>query len=57
MVDFHNSPPIAQEVDMHVIDLVTMKLVNTVFRGHKAYSSSRDCCYIFLDVCEDYVAR
>ncbi|GAB0097263.1 F-box/WD repeat-containing protein 5 [Sergentomyia squamirostris] len=49
-------PPIAQEIDIHVIDLATLKRVGTMLRAHKAYTPNTDCFFIFLDVCENYVA-
>ncbi|XP_054282174.1 F-box/WD repeat-containing protein 5 isoform X2 [Macrosteles quadrilineatus] len=49
-------PPIAQEIDIHVIDLVTLKEVGTMLRAHKAYTPNNDCFFIFLDVCDHYVA-
>lgn len=50
-------PPIAQEIDIHVIDLVTLKQVGTMLRAHKAYTPNNECFFIFLDVCDEYVAR
>nr|CAD7593404.1 unnamed protein product [Timema genevievae] len=50
-------PPIAQEIDIHVIDLVTLKEVGTMLRSHKAYTPNNECFFIFLDVCHQYVAR
>ncbi|XP_064616384.1 F-box/WD repeat-containing protein 5-like [Liolophura sinensis] len=49
-------PPIAQEIDIHVIDLVYMKEVGTMHRSHKAYTPNDECFFIFLDVCDEYVA-
>nr|CAD7402437.1 unnamed protein product [Timema cristinae] len=49
-------PPIAQEIDIHVIDLVTLKEVGTMLRSHKAYTPNNECFFIFLDVCHQYVA-
>ncbi|XP_005177824.2 F-box/WD repeat-containing protein 5 [Musca domestica] len=49
-------PPIAQEIDIHVIDLMTLKRVGNMLRAHKAYTPSNECFFIFLDVCDDYVA-
>ncbi|XP_073823122.1 F-box and WD repeat domain containing 5 [Musca autumnalis] len=49
-------PPIAQEIDVHVIDLMTLKRVGNMLRAHKAYTPSNECFFIFLDVCDDYVA-
>ena len=50
-------PPIAQEIDIHVIDLTTMHEVGTMLRAHKAYTPNDECFFIFLDVCQEYVAR
>lgn len=50
-------PPIAQEIDIHVIDLATLKRVGTMLRSHKAYTPNTECFFIFLDVCDNYVAR
>lgn len=50
-------PPIAQEIDIHVIDLSTLKKVGTMLRAHKAYTPNTECFFIFLDVCDNYVAR
>lgn len=50
-------PPIAQEIDIHVIDLFTFKQVGTMHRAHKAYTPNDECFFIFLDVCKEYVSR
>ena len=50
-------PPIAQEIDIHVIDLATLKRVGNMLRAHKAYTPNTECFFIFLDVCDHYVAR
>ncbi|XP_068151561.1 F-box/WD repeat-containing protein 5 [Drosophila tropicalis] len=49
-------PPIAQEIDIHVIDLMTLKRVGNMLKAHKAYTPSTECFFIFLDCCEEYVA-
>ncbi|XP_023012344.1 F-box and WD repeat domain containing 5 [Leptinotarsa decemlineata] len=49
-------PPIAQEIDIHVIDLVTLKQVGTMLKAHKAFTPNNECFFIFLDVCNEYVA-
>ncbi|XP_015920687.2 F-box/WD repeat-containing protein 5 [Parasteatoda tepidariorum] len=49
-------PPIAQEIDIHVIDLCTLKEVGTMLRSHKAYTPNDECFFIFLDVSDQYVA-
>ncbi|CAO1301447.1 unnamed protein product [Diamesa hyperborea] len=48
-------PPISQEIDIHVIDLQTLKKVGTMLRSHKAYTPNTECFFIFLDVCDSYV--
>ena len=50
-------PPISQEIDIHVIDLQTLKKVGTMLRSHKAYTPNTECFFIFLDVCDSYVGR
>ncbi|KAH7980755.1 hypothetical protein HPB49_018975 [Dermacentor silvarum] len=49
-------PPIAQEIDIHVIDLTTMEEVGNLLRSHRAYTPNDECFFIFLDVSEKYVA-
>uniref|UniRef100_T1JEH6 F-box domain-containing protein n=1 Tax=Strigamia maritima TaxID=126957 RepID=T1JEH6_STRMM len=49
-------PPIAQEIDIHVIDLTTLQEVGVMLRSHKAYTSNDECFFIFLDVSNDFVA-
>lgn len=49
-------PPIAQEIDIHVIDLMTFKKVGKMLRAHRAYTPNTDCFFIFLDVCDKFVA-
>ncbi|XP_029047820.1 F-box/WD repeat-containing protein 5 isoform X1 [Osmia bicornis bicornis] len=49
-------PPIAEEIDIHVIDLVTLKQVGTMLRAHKSYTPNNECFFIFLNVCDEYVA-
>ncbi|CAG2118281.1 unnamed protein product [Medioppia subpectinata] len=49
-------PPIANQIDIHVIDLKTFKRVGNMFRSHKAYTPNDECFFIFLDVCDQFVA-
>ncbi|KAL3870289.1 hypothetical protein ACJMK2_038365 [Sinanodonta woodiana] len=49
-------PPIAQEIDIHIIDLLHIREVGKMHRSHKAYTSNDECFFIFLDVCEELVA-
>lgn len=50
-------PPIAEEIDLHVFDLKTMKEVKRPLRAHRAYTPNEECFFIFLDVSRDFVAR
>jgi F-box/WD-40 domain protein 5 len=50
-------PPIAQEIDIHVIDLLTFREVGMVMRSHKAFTPNDECFFLFLDVSPSYVAR
>lgn len=50
-------PPIAEEIDLHVFDLKTMKEVKRALRAHRAYTPNDECFFIFLDVSRDFVAR
>ena len=50
-------PPIAQEIDIHVIDLKTFQEVGRMLRSHRAYTSGNECFFLFLDVSDYYVAR
>ncbi|XP_065202814.1 F-box/WD repeat-containing protein 5 [Planococcus citri] len=51
-----DSPPIAQEIDIHVIDLTTFKEVGKMLRTRRVYTPGDECFLIFLDVSNDYVA-
>ena len=50
-------PPIAQQIEIHVIDLCTMTDIGTMHHAHRAFTPNDECFFIFLDVCEHYVAR
>lgn len=51
-------PPIAEEIDIHVIDLKTLGEVGgSLLRSHKAYTPNDECFFIFLDVSSQYIAR
>lgn len=50
-------PPIAENINIHVLDLQLMSESGPVFHGHKAKTSNDECFFIFLDVSEPYVAR
>lgn len=50
-------PPIAEEIDLLVFDLKTMREVKRALRAHRAYTPNDECFFIFLDVSKDFVAR
>lgn len=50
-------PPIAEEIDLLVFDLKTMREVKRALRAHRAYTPNDECFFIFLDVSRDFVAR
>ncbi|KAG4075312.1 hypothetical protein HA402_003103 [Bradysia odoriphaga] len=49
-------PPIAQEINIHVIDLTTLTKVDQTFQSHTNYTLNDGCHYIFMDVCDNYLA-
>nr|KAF6433407.1 F-box and WD repeat domain containing 5 [Molossus molossus] len=49
-------PPIAEEIDLLVFDLKTMRKVKRALRAHRAYTPNDECFFIFLDVSRDFVA-
>lgn len=50
-------PPIAEEIELRVVDLKTMKEAKRALRAHRAYTPSEEFNFIFLDVSRDFVAR
>lgn len=50
-------PPIAHEINIHVIDLTTLTKVDQIFHSHKNYTFNDACHFIFMDVCDNYLAR
>ncbi|KAG8518638.1 F-box/WD repeat-containing protein 5 [Galemys pyrenaicus] len=49
-------PPIAEEIDLLVFDLKSMREVRRALRAHRAYTPNDECFFIFLDVSRDFVA-
>lgn len=49
-------PPIAEEIDLLVFDLKTMRAVKRALRAHRAYTPNDECFFLFLDVSRDFVA-
>lgn len=48
-------PPIAQEVDMHVIDMRTLEPVGNLLNAHRAFTSNTECFFLFPQVSATYV--
>ncbi|KAI4873542.1 hypothetical protein NFI96_027182 [Prochilodus magdalenae] len=49
-------PPIAEEIDLHVIDLKSLREERRCLRAHRAFTPNDECFFIFLDVSRDFVA-
>ncbi|XP_061460281.1 F-box/WD repeat-containing protein 5 isoform X2 [Rhineura floridana] len=49
-------PPIAEEIDLRVLDLKTMQEARRALRGHRAYTPNNNFFFVFLDVSRDFVA-
>ncbi|XP_058861646.1 F-box/WD repeat-containing protein 5 [Acipenser ruthenus] len=49
-------PPIAEEIDLHVFDLKTLREERRSLRSHRAFTPNDECFFIFLDVSRDFVA-
>ncbi|XP_034047339.1 F-box/WD repeat-containing protein 5 [Thalassophryne amazonica] len=49
-------PPIAEEIDLHVIDLKSLREERRSLRAHRAFTPNDECFFIFLDVSRDFVA-
>ncbi|XP_041099695.1 F-box/WD repeat-containing protein 5, partial [Polyodon spathula] len=49
-------PPIAEEIDLHVFDLKTLREERRSLRAHRAFTPNDECFFIFLDVSRDFVA-
>ncbi|KAM9841219.1 F-box/WD repeat-containing protein 5 isoform 1-T2 [Aulostomus maculatus] len=49
-------PPIAEEIDLHVIDLKSLREERRSLRAHRAFTPNNECFFIFLDVSRDFVA-
>ncbi|XP_023329717.1 F-box/WD repeat-containing protein 5 [Eurytemora carolleeae] len=49
------SPAIASEIELRVVDLENLTLMNTVYSGHKGFTDSMGAFYIYIDVSKDFV--
>ncbi|KAM6975721.1 LOW QUALITY PROTEIN: F-box/WD repeat-containing protein 5 [Tautogolabrus adspersus] len=54
--DPRSPPPIAEEIDLHVIDLKSLMEERRSLRAHRAFTPNDECFFIFLDVSRDFVA-
>ncbi|KAF0301442.1 F-box/WD repeat-containing protein 5 [Amphibalanus amphitrite] len=52
----HDPPPIAREIDIHVIDVATKKQIGKSYRAHRAYTCNEGCFFLFVDVTKHFVA-
>ena len=57
ITDPMSPPPIAEEIDLHVIDLKSLREERRSLRAHRAFTPNDECFFIFLDVSRDFVAR
>jgi len=48
-------PPIATEIEMHVLDLETLTFLNVKYIGHKGFTDSMGAFYIYLDTSDTLV--
>jgi F-box/WD-40 domain protein 5 len=49
------SPAIASEIELRVVDLQTLMLQDIVFTGHRGFTDSMGAFYIYIDVSDDFV--
>lgn len=49
------TPDLSSAIEVRVIDLMTLQDTGMRYVGHKGFSSSMMCCFVFLDVSMDYV--
>lgn len=49
------TPDLSPSIEVRVIDLCTLKDTKLRYLGHKGFSPSTMCCFVFLDVSDDYV--
>ena len=51
------TPDLSPNIEVRIIDLCTLKDVGVRYKGHKGFSPPNMCCFVFLDVSQDFVAR
>ncbi|XP_046377978.1 F-box/WD repeat-containing protein 5-like [Haliotis rufescens] len=49
------TPELSPEIEVRVIDLQDLSDTGVRYRGHKGYSQSTMCCFVFLDSSEHYI--
>lgn len=52
---FSPPPPIAQEIEIRVIDLRTIRLLDRVYRSHRAFTANDGCFFLFIDADEQWL--
>jgi len=56
VLSLFDSPAIANEIEMRVVDLETLTLLDIVYMGHKGFTDSQEAFYIYINVSEDMVS-
>nr|CAJ82740.1 F-box and WD-40 domain protein 5 [Xenopus tropicalis] len=56
VADPMDPPPIAEEIELRLFDLRSLREAATPLRAHRAYTPNNECFFIFLDVSTDFVA-
>jgi len=49
VVSQHTPPCISDDIELRVVDLASLTLTHTVYRGHKGFTDSLGAFYIYLD--------
>ncbi|XP_045216701.2 F-box/WD repeat-containing protein 5-like isoform X2 [Mercenaria mercenaria] len=50
------TPDLSPNIEVRIIDLYTLKDLGVRYKGHKGFSPPNMCCFVFLDVSQDFVA-
>jgi len=56
VLSLFDSPAIACEIEMRVIDLKTLTVLDAIHIGHKGFTDSQEAFYIYINVSKDLVA-
>ncbi|WAQ99947.1 FBXW5-like protein [Mya arenaria] len=50
------TPELSPNIEVRIIDLVSLLDLGVFYRGHQGFSPSNMCCFVFLDVSKDFVS-